>query len=111
MATDQKIEIDLGLTRLEYNDPARPRKAVLTICTSKHYNGGLESDATVYWVGAHSRQHAFGLAGGGDFKKTLLRSDRSVKATQRNIDKQHAEIFTPEVVESLTQTAKEYYKQ
>lgn len=109
MATKRTQEIDLGLTRREYaDDPKSTRRAVLEIETSKAYNGGVESDATVYWHGDHSRQHSFGLAGGGDFSKRLKR-DTTVKATQKAIDTQYAQVFTADVLAALMAEAKEYY--
>ncbi len=110
MSAAQKQDIDLAIKRLEYGEADRPQHAVLTIETSKHYNGGLISDATVYWVGAHSRQNTMALHGdGGDYRKRLFNSARTVKATQRAIDRQHAEVFTPEVVAGLVQAAHEHY--
>jgi hypothetical protein len=109
MAQDQRQDIDLGISRLEYGDPARPQHAVLTLTTGKHYAGGVESSARVYWIGLHSRSHAFGLAGKGDFDMPRMKWERTTKATQRAIDRQHAEVFTAEVIEQLTQAAKEHY--
>ncbi len=110
MANDQKQDINLGIRRFEYGDPARPFDAVLTIKTTKHYDGGLASTATVFWTGLHARQHMFGIGtAGGDFDKGLRLSARTVKATQRAIDRQHAEVFTPEVIARLKQDAREHY--
>jgi hypothetical protein len=103
-----KQEIELGLNRLEYDDPGRPFRAVLVLETDKHYNGGVESNATVFWVGSHSRQHAFGLAGGGDFRKSIQR-DKTLRATQKAIERQHATAFTPEAIEELTRAAIAHY--
>lgn len=61
------------------------------------------------WEGQNSRSHAFGIAGGGDFSKTLLQSDKAVKGTQRNIDNQHAKVFTPEKIAEITKEASMYY--
>lgn len=108
MANAQKQDIDLGITRFEYGESARPQRAVLQIETSKYYNGGLISDASVYWIGNRSRQSCLSLGGdGGDYGKRLLISDK--KATQGNIDRQHKEVFTPEVVAKLVQAATERY--
>lgn len=110
MANAQKQDIDLGITRFEYGEASRERRAVLQIETSKYYNGGLISDAGVYWVGDHSRQNCMSLGGdGGDYGKRLKISAKTVKATQRNIDAQHAEVFTSEAIERLTQAAKDHY--
>jgi hypothetical protein len=110
MAQKQTRDIDLGIIRFEYGESERARKAVLTIETSKYYNGGLISDATVYWVGDHSRQNMMSLGGdGGDYGKRLKVSARTVKATQKNIDTQHVEVFTAETIEALIRAAKEHY--
>ena len=110
MATSQKQEIELNITRLEYGDAARPQRAVLEIETRKYYNGGLISSASVYWVGQSSRSQCIALGGdGGDWSKKLRVSDRTVKATQKAIDRQHAEVFTPEVVAQLAVYAKAHY--
>lgn len=110
MAKAQRRDIDLGIKRYEYGEAARPRVAVLQIETSKHYNGGLISDAQVFWVGDHSRSQMLGIGGpGGDFGKRVKVSGRDVKATQKAIDTQHAEVFTAEVVAQLVEAAKAHY--
>lgn len=110
MAQERTRDIDLGITRLEYGDENRPQRAVLTLTTRKYYNGGLISDATVYWVGHHSKQNMMSLGGdGGDYGKRLRLSERTVKATQRNIDAEHAAAFPQDVIESMTQAAKDHY--
>lgn len=110
MANAQKQDIDLGITRFEYGEEDRKQIAVLQIQTSKYYNGGLISDATVYWVGQHSRQNCMSLTGnGGDYGKRLKISGREIKATQKAIDRQHAEVFTPERIAQLTEYAKAHY--
>lgn len=110
MAKSQSQDIDLGITRYEYGDVARKQVAVLQIQTRKYYNGGLISDATVYWVGNHSRQNCIALGGdGGDYGKRLKISARDVKATQKAIDRQHAEVFTPEAIAQLVEYAKLHY--
>lgn len=110
MAETTKQDIELGITRLEYGDAERPQRAVLQIETSKYYNGGLISDASVYWIGRNCRQQMIGLGGsGGDYSKRLIVSERTVRATKGNIAKQHAAAFTPEVVAGLTQAAKDHY--
>ena len=111
MATSQKQDIDLDIVRYEYGETSRARRAVLEIETSKYYNGGLISDASVYWVGDHSRQQMLSLGNDadGDYSKRLLVSARTVKATQKAIDTQHAQVFTTEVIADLTKAAKERY--
>lgn len=111
MATSQRQDIDLGIVRYEYGESARARRAVLQIKTAKYYNGGLISDASVYWVGDHSRQNmiSFGNDQDGDYSKRLLISARTVKATQKAVDTQHAQVFTAEVIADLTKAAKASY--
>ncbi len=112
MSQKQMQDIELGIVRLEYGDAARPQRAVLTIETSKYYNGGLISDATVYWVGRNCRSNMITLGGTdseGDYGERLKVSERTVKATQKAIDRQHAEVFTPEVVAQLMGYAKLHY--
>lgn len=110
MAVERRQDIDLGIVRYEYGDAARAQRAVLTIDTGKYYNGGLISSAVVYWVGTHSRQNCVGLGGdGGDYWKRLLVSAKGVRATQKNIDGQHQQAFTPEVIAGLVTAAKAHY--
>lgn len=109
MAQAQKQDIDLGIVRLEYGDAARPQRATLQIETSKYYNGGLISDAGVYWVGATCRQQLISMGGDdGDWQKRMI-VNRTAKATQKNIDTQHAQAFTPEVIAQLAEYAKLHY--
>lgn len=111
MAENKTQEIELGITRMEYDDPERPQRAVLELQTAKHYDGGLVSRASVYWHGKHSRSHAIGVGNSttGDYSRRPARTDTGVRATQKNIDTRHAEIFTPEVVETITAEAKAHY--
>lgn len=110
MAQDKTLHIELGRTRPDYGN--RTKTAQLTLETRKHYNGGLVSSARVDWVGLNSVSHAFSIGGpdnSGDFSKDLSRSERTVKATQKAIDTQHARVFTPEVINEMVTQAKEYY--
>lgn len=109
MAKLESVDIELGITRLEYGDAARPQRAVLTLSTRKYSRGGLISDATVYWVSQHSRQCMISFAGDGDFTKRLLVTDRTVKATQKNLDKCSKGAFLLEVVVMLVDAAKAHY--
>jgi hypothetical protein len=110
MANAQKVDIDLELSRLEYDDATRPQRAVLMIETAKSYAGSLRSQATVYWLGLHGRSTCMAFfGGGGDFNRHLFSSAKTVKATQKAIDTQHAQVFTPEVIAGLVQAAKDYY--
>jgi len=108
MADSINRDIELGLTKFEWDDPAMPRKAVLTIHTGKHYNSSLASTASVYWVGDHSRSHMIDLGCEGDYSK-LLHVGKDLKATQRNIDNQHTAVFTLAVIDQLVAEAKAHY--
>lgn len=110
MAEGRKQDIDLGIVRLEYGDTARVQRAVLTIDTDKYYNGGVVSSATVYWVSSHSRQNCMSLGGdGGDYRRRLRVTSKEVRATQKNIDLQHAQVFVEDVVAGLVMAAKAHY--
>lgn len=109
MAHSQKADIELGIVRYEYGDKNRKQMAVLQIETDKYHNGGLLSDASVYWVGASMRSRCMSLGGSGfsDYDKRLKLSPG--RATQNAIDKQHMEVFTKEVLASLVEYAKLHY--
>ena len=106
MAVDRSEVIELGLTRTDYMGELR--KAILILKTAKDYRGGLRSDATVFWEGFHSRQHEFGLGAGGDFSKTLLEIP-IVRATQKAIDTQHAQVFTDHLRADLRTESLQWY--
>lgn len=110
MADEKRDTIELGITRLEYGDHARPQRAVLELSTGKHYDGGLVSRASVYWHSDHSRSQLIALGdSGGDYSHGPSRTDRSVRATQKAIDKLHADVFTTDVVQMLIAEAKAHY--
>jgi hypothetical protein len=106
MATERSEVIELDLTRTD--DGGELRKAILVLKTDKDLRGGLKSSATVFWQGFHSRQHAFGISGGGDYAKTLLQSP-SVRATQKAIDSQHEHVFTKTLRADLTTESRQWY--
>jgi hypothetical protein len=106
MATEKSEVIELGLTRTD--GTSEVKKAILVLETDKDLRGGLKSSATVFWKGFHSRQHAFGLGSGGDYSKTLLRSP-GMRATQKAIDTQHAQVFTDELRADLTTESRQWY--
>lgn len=106
MATERKHEINLGLSRTE---SGRRQVAHLVLVTRRHYNGGIISDAKVFWVEDRCRSHALSLGDDiGDFSEQLKVAD-SVRATQKSIDTQHAEVFTSETIEQLTAAARAHY--
>ena len=110
MARSQNQDIDFGITRYEYGEPERAQRAVLQISTSKHYNGGISSSASVFWVGQHVRQQLVGLGThGGDYSHRV-KIDQSIRSvTQKAIDRQHGAVFTPGVVAQLANDARLHY--
>ncbi len=107
MAAEKSEVIELGLTSTD--DIGEVRKAILVLDTHKGLGGRLKSSATVFWKGFQSRQHAFGLGGGGDYSKTLLQCP-CARATQKVIDTQHAQVFTDEVRADLATEARKWYE-
>jgi len=69
--------------------------AQLELHTTKHGNGQLCSSAHVHF----KRDGMITCELFGDFRKTLHRSRE--RATQKNLDAQHAAVFTPAAVEAL----------
>jgi hypothetical protein len=106
MAAEKSEVIELGLTRTD--STGEVRTAILVLKTDKDLRGGLKSSATVFWEGFHSRQHAFGLGRGGDYSKTLLQSP-GIRATQKAIATQHAQVFTDELRADLTTESRQWY--
>jgi hypothetical protein len=108
MAETRTITIELPFTT---NDDGTHRVAKLELTTEKAYSGGIESKAYVFWHGTNSRQHAFGLCrdGSGDFAMTITKTDRTVRATQKAIDTQHAAVFTTERIAKLSALATAHY--
>jgi hypothetical protein len=102
-----KIEqiIDLNFSKDDHGDTMH---ANLHIETDKGFRKDIRSEARVFWHGRNSRQHTFGLAGGGDFSKTL--KTQPAIATQKNIQKQWDEVFTPESIAAITDEAKAWYE-
>ncbi len=106
MAQPQLLKIDLKLTR--QNSGGETERAHLYLETGKHYDGGVCSDATLYWHGANSIYRSVGLGTGGDFKRRV-EFDRSARATQKVIDAQHTRNFSAEAVDALTSAALAHY--
>ncbi len=80
----------------------------LRIVTSKDYRVGVSTDARVFTRrhdGA-SWSHAFGLAGGGDFSKTIAH-DRAARATEKTLRDMHAAALAG--VAALTAEARQHY--
>jgi hypothetical protein len=109
MAVARKRDIPLGIKRLE-SFGGETREAVLQIETSKGYTKGVESDATVFWVGGGCRSRMIGLGNGpGSDYSLRVQVDRNIRATQQAIDRQHAGVFTPERVSEIVEAAKLHY--
>lgn len=88
--------IDMGFDRRE-----------LHIETDKGYRGGIETSATCYQITEDGcgRQHAFGLAGGGDFSKQLKVSP--ARGTEKALLALHTEAMT--TIEDTVKACVEHY--
>ena len=106
-----RTEVELGFTRLDYdNDPNSLRRAVLEFETLEdYYDGGIVSTATVFWDrdGGRSHHSCIGEPARGDYSSTAGHS--TLPATKPNIEKQHAQVFTPQAIAELTAAAKAHY--
>ena len=80
----------------------------LRIVTSKDYRKGLSSTARVFTrtPDRASWTHAFGLAGGGDFSKTLAH-DVVARATEKKVQAMHAAVLVG--VDELVTEARQHY--
>jgi hypothetical protein len=105
MVQDRKQQIVLGLSRKDFH--GREETARLDLETGKHSTRGIVSDARVVWVYDGGFTHVFGVGVKGDFSTTLLK--RPGIATQKAIDRQHAEVFTPAKIEELKILAWAHY--
>jgi len=81
------------------------QKAFLKLETSKHYIGGILSSASVEFHGESS----ISFEVFGDFRKLILRDQRA-RATQKAIDTQHAQVFTPAAIEELKAATLAFYE-
>lgn len=112
MAEDREIKIDLNRTRTEGIHDQRVTVGRLDLKTRKAYAGGIDCVAKVVWVGENFVTHAMSIGGEeceGDFYKTIERTARNVRATQKTIDTMHARVFTPEAIEQITTLAQAWY--
>ena len=102
MAQDAKGTIEmpeLATPKLVGKGTAR-----LELKTGKDIAGQLRSTATVVWI--HDGFMRFGL--GSDFFRTYARNQ--VKPiTQRAIDRQQADVFTPELIEQIKAEVTAFY--
>jgi hypothetical protein len=109
MATKRVINIELPeLTRQPSKYETSPRRCVIALETDKSYRGGVDATAQVGWEDNRGfRKIAMGIGGGGDFSKTYRLIPGA--ATQKKIDTLHAEVFTPEMIESIKAAVRTYY--
>ncbi len=89
---EAKNEIDLGIR-------GEKGERVLTISTYKS-SRGLLSTASVSEHSDGCQMHVFGLAGGGDYRKTLTLSP-NIRATEKAVRLQHEQALAlaPTVIE------------
>lgn len=109
MATKRIIVIELPeLVRPADRYETSPRRCVLHLETDKAYNGGVDATAQVGWADNRGfRQIALGIGGGGDFSRTYAKVKGA--ATQKRIDTMHADVFTPDFIESIKAEVRTYY--
>lgn len=100
MANGKKLSIELGLTK---KDCDRDVRGVLELTTDKG-SRGIYSMAAVVWVGGGFKTCMIF----SDYSARLM-NDKAARATQGNIDKQFATVFTTEKVAELTAAAKAFY--
>ena len=98
MANAVKQRIELGIT------DAEGKRGILSLNTSKGFNGGTRSYATVTWSDGRFESHKLF----GDFNKGVAAS-QSNRVTQTLIERNHAAAFTSTVIEELTAEAKAFY--
>jgi len=102
MGKAKEIAIRIPLPHLDRVKDGKPERAKLSLQTYKPYSGGLLSSARVDFVSPEGWQtHACGLGGGGgDYSRSFFHN-KAARATQSAIDKQHAEVFTPDVIAGI----------
>jgi len=102
MANDANTTISLPLTKKDYDGTTKT--AQLDLRTYRASNGQLLSQAHVSWVGGGFQTTEIF----GDFSKVYART--AARGTQKNIDAQHAEVFTPANVEILKSNVALFYE-
>lgn len=111
MPQERTIKITLdGITKTDSIDGLMTAELRLTTYATTFTDMPKEviSSAKVVWPHKSGYSHAIGFGRRGDFSKTLFRL-RGARRTQAIIDKQHAEIFTPEKTAELVAEARAYY--
>jgi F0F1-type ATP synthase gamma subunit len=103
MARHVGSEIELGITRQEGR--MGPERAVLVMNTDRGTYGGVHSGAMVQWVNEANEYRCHTLV--TDYCAKVAVS--MARATQRNIDRQHAQAFSEETVAKLVEAAKAHY--
>lgn len=77
--------------------------AQMELSTEKYDNGRLVSAAHIHFV--KDGMITFELC--GDFRKVILRT--LARATQKNLNTQHANVFTPAAIDALKAEALAFY--
>lgn len=109
MAIDRTTHVivpELDTTGKSYFS-SEPTKGKIELTTGKGYRGGIKSDFSVFHVGDQMKIHVFGTAERGDLSGTV--KVVSGVATQKRIDQQHAEVFTPAKIEEIRQQVIAHY--
>jgi len=78
-------------------------EARMELSTRKYDNGQILSAVHVHFL--KDLMRTFEIY--GDFRKTVLRTNN--RATQKALDKQYAQAFTPEVIDALKAEALAFY--
>jgi hypothetical protein len=111
MAQKRVIRIDLPELDRSKDDPRKhltTGKCRLTLETDKAYSGGVDCTAQVSWIDERGfGTMALGIGGGGDFSRTYTKIKGP--ATQKKIDTLHADVFTPDFIESIKSEVRTYY--
>jgi hypothetical protein len=82
-----------------------PETAILHLITYRPYEGGVYSAVHVHYV---TPSGAITMTLFQDYSRKL-EYNKDLRATQKNIDNQHARLFTPEVIEALKADARAHY--
>ena len=107
MAIKRVIKIDLPeLNRTKGDNRLTTGECVLVLETDKAYRGGVDASGRVHW-----REFGSGFITTvlfQDYAKTYVA--RPGIATQKAIDRLHAEIFTPERIEQIKAEVVAFYQ-
>ena len=91
-----------------FDMPEIGERYFLQVETSKRYNGGVSTTASVNQRTADGMgyQHKMGLGGGGDFYRTCF-SDRAARCTEKTVATQHSAALAS--IEQIKADAVAYY--